>query len=102
MLAIAASPDGDRLLSASFDKTLRLWDSRSGQCLRVLKGHSDGCSPRRSCLTAAIALPAASTPPCGAGISPRKFGSARWAAPVPIHSLAVSPDGRHAVTGSSH
>ena len=36
---MAALPDG-RALSASDDKTLRLWDLASGQCLRVLKGHS--------------------------------------------------------------
>ena len=36
---VAALPDG-RALSASGDSTLRLWDLASGQCLRVLEGHS--------------------------------------------------------------
>ena len=33
-------PDG-RALSASWDKTLRFWDPASGQCLRVLQGHTN-------------------------------------------------------------
>jgi WD40 repeat protein len=28
-------------VSASFDKTLRIWDMANGRCLRTLKGHSD-------------------------------------------------------------
>ena len=39
----------DRILSWSFDKTLRLWDSFNGACLAVLKGHSDN-------VTGALAL----------------------------------------------
>jgi WD40 repeat protein/DNA polymerase III delta prime subunit len=41
------SPTGLRLASASFDKTLRIWDARSGQCLATLSGHQSfvtGCA----------------------------------------------------------
>ncbi len=43
----ALSEDGSRALSASDDKTLRVWDTASGECLYTLKGHSKevrGCS----------------------------------------------------------
>jgi len=39
--AIDFSPDGSKLVSASFDKTLRLWDVNTGQLLHTFTGHSD-------------------------------------------------------------
>ncbi len=37
----AYSPDGTRIVTASLDKTARIWDARLGKQLAVLSGHGD-------------------------------------------------------------
>ena len=39
--AVAFSPDGKQIVSASRDKTVRLWDSATGAACGTLKGHED-------------------------------------------------------------
>jgi hypothetical protein len=39
--SLAFSPCGQKLASASNDRTVRLWSVASGACLRVLRGHTD-------------------------------------------------------------
>jgi len=39
--SVAISPDGNRGLSGSGDKTLRLWELATGQCIRIFEGHTD-------------------------------------------------------------
>ena len=34
------SPDGTRIVSASMDETVRVWDATTGACISVLEGHS--------------------------------------------------------------
>ena len=39
-MAVAVTPDGQRAVSASDDKTLKVWDLESGRELRTLEGHA--------------------------------------------------------------
>ena len=41
---VAVTPDGKRAVSASWDKTLKVWDLETGRALRTLEGHSDSVS----------------------------------------------------------
>jgi WD40 repeat protein len=39
---VAVTPEGRRAVSGSSDRTLRVWDLETGECLRVLEGHTSG------------------------------------------------------------
>jgi eukaryotic-like serine/threonine-protein kinase len=39
---VAVSPDGKRIVSGSYDQTVKVWDAATGQLTRTLKGHTSG------------------------------------------------------------
>jgi len=101
--AVAFSPDATRIISASEDMTLRLWDTVSGAHLNTLTGHSDWI---RS---------AAFSPDGMRLVSGSQDASLRlWDAvsgaclntltghSEPVFSVIFSPDGTRVVSGSEH
>ena len=38
---VCFNPDGRRLASSSMDRTVRLWDTETGACVKALEGHGD-------------------------------------------------------------
>lgn len=102
VLALAISPDGTRVISASADATLKLWDIVAKQEIATLTGHA-------SYVSCVAILPDGRHAVSGGsdrtirvwplnGSSEQK-SSANSAAP--ITSIAVTPDGQHAVTGNA-
>jgi WD40 repeat protein/predicted Ser/Thr protein kinase len=96
---VAFTPDGEKVLSASHDKTVRVWDWRKSKCERVLKGHTDSVR-------------------CLALLKSNLVASASWDGTVRIwdwrngqclsvlpasvgqlHAIAVSKDGQWLVAG---
>ena len=42
VVSVAFSPDGSKIVSGSFDKTIRVWDASTGvEMLPPLRGHDD-------------------------------------------------------------
>jgi WD40 repeat protein/serine/threonine protein kinase len=99
--SVALSPDGKLALTGSTDQTARLWDAKTGKCLRVLRGHS---SEVRF---------VAFSPDCKKALTGDTDGAARlWDLRTgeckfelsghekAIHVVSFSPDSRHILTGS--
>ncbi len=98
--SVAFSPDGKRIVSGSQDNTLRLWDVKSGEVIGTpLQGHGTGVSS------------VAFTSDGSRIVSGSLDRSVRWwdgrtgaamgelvAAPLPVTSLALSPDDRRIVS----
>ena len=41
VMSVAFDPQGETLASGSADKTVKLWEARSGKLLRTLEGHQE-------------------------------------------------------------
>ncbi|HSN97584.1 MAG TPA: effector-associated domain EAD1-containing protein, partial [Candidatus Nanopelagicales bacterium] len=101
VVACAVTPDGNQLLSASADRTLRLWAMGSGDCIAVLRGHDDeitACvlSPDGRAAVSASADGTARLWDLGARRCVATLDNGgRWAT-----ACAVTPDGALIVVGS--
>jgi cytochrome c len=96
VVALAVSPDGATLASASWDGTVRLWPLAGG-APHVLEGHRQnvngvGFLPDGRVVSAGYDATLRIWPPAGAALS--------VTLPSPLNALAVAPDGEIAAAGA--
>ena len=98
---LAFAPGGTRLVSASWDRTVRLWDVASGRCLHTLEGHTERAQT--------VAWSPDGRMAASAGVDAMiwiwnvETGSYRAVLQghtAPVHSLAFTPDSHRLLSGS--
>jgi hypothetical protein len=112
--AVAFTPDGAQIVSASEDKTIRVWDIASGKTVRVIRGEA-GAGPAGKVYAMALSSDGKWLATGGWLKNPGQSGhyirlydfvSGRMAALLKGHenvvnSLTFSPDGRRLISGSA-
>lgn len=92
---VAVTPDNRFAVSASSDRTLKIWELRTGQCINTLESHSDAVNSVAVTLDASLIISGSSDHT----VKVWKFDSGQivmtlGAESVPVNSVAVTSDGR--------
>jgi len=99
--AVALTSDGRRAVSASSDKTLKIWDLDGGQEIRTLRGHDEGVNAVALTPDQRLAVSASDDRTLKVWDLESGLMIASFAGESFMFSCAVSPDGRTIVAGEA-
>ncbi|MBD2208271.1 hypothetical protein H6G27_00095 [Nostoc linckia FACHB-104] len=99
--AVALTPDGKYVISASNDKTLKVWNWQTGQQLRTIKGHSGG-------VNALVLIPDSNYVISGSRDTTLKVWNWQTGEELrtfkghsaKVYTVALTPDGNYVISGS--
>ena len=95
------SPDGKHVVSASADRSLRIWDAETGKCLKVLEGHTDGVV--RACYSPDGRYIASASADKTIRVWDAETGNCLHIVEGPLNNvnvIAFTPDGRHIISAT--
>ena len=81
--AAVLTPDGNTVVSASSDKTLRVWNLASGECVRTLEGHDYAVG-------AVVLMPDGNTVVSASGDNTLRVWNVATGSPVAVYPLEAS------------
>ena len=99
--SVAYSPDGQHIISGSGDKSVKIWDAATGNCLQTLTGHTShvfsvAYSPDGQHIVSGSFDKSVKIWDAATGNCLQTLTGHTWI----VSSVAYSPDGQHIISGS--